>query len=245
MNIKNTTKFRLLVVLSIVWIVFTMTVDGNIPKPFVLIVVNSPVWVFWSSVWIWKSKFENFFGVGEKAKRKKELNEWVYWDIARAKKHKLYGIKGWALLLSIALILPNIIHIALGIYPFELIGQVNELMIEEYAGYKELLVIGSIQTWIFTGLSLFTLYLLISHKDNFQKFYVILFISSLISDLAYFIATIQILNMGENDALMAAFHTFRFYISGFIWLLYVLKSKRINLTTKNRIKKRYENATFF
>jgi hypothetical protein len=237
MKIKNSIRFRLLVVISVIYVALVSTTYNLDFNKFIWLV--SPIWVFWSSVWIWSSTFENFFGVSEQAKKNKELNEWVYWDTERAKKHKYYGIKGWALLLAIGIGFSIIGSVFIEV--FNAVLEIDDALVEKYPDYKQVLIFSNIQYWVSVVLSLIVLYLLISHKESFQKSYVIVYIFSLITDTLLLLAT----EIKFDDAIYIILQTAIYLIAGFIWLIYVLKSKRINLTTRKRIKKKYENSTFF
>jgi len=240
MKIKNSIRFRLLVVISVIYVALTSSRLGDYGFDFDdFIWLVSPIWVFWASVWIWSSTFENFFGVSEQAKKNKELNEWVYWDTERAKKHKYYGIKGWALLLAIGIGFSIIGSVFIEV--FNAVLEIDDALVEKYPDYKQVLIFSNIQYWVSVVLSLIVLYLLISHKESFQKSYVIVYIFSLITDTLLLLAT----EIKFDDAIYIILQTAIYLIAGFIWLIYVLKSKRINLTTRKRIKKKYENSTFF
>jgi hypothetical protein len=242
MKIKNSYKFRILVVISIIYILLASTQGYFRLEKFIWHI--SPIWIFWSSVWIWPKKFENFFGVGEKAEEKKELNKWVYWDAERAKKHKYYGIGGWALLLAIGIGLSIIASVVLEV-SLLVVEPGYDALIEKYPDYEQLSIFMDIQYWASVVLASIVLYLLITHKSSFQKYYVAVYIFSLITDTMLLKTTMDILEIKGNDLTYIVLHLAKYYIAGFIWLIYVLKSKRINLTTKKRIKKKYENHTFF
>ena len=241
MKIKNSIRFRLLVVISVIYVALTSSRLGDYGFDFDdFIWLVSPIW---ASVWIWSSTFENFFGVSEQAKKNKELNEWVYWDTERAKKHKYYGIKGWALLLAIGIGFSIIGSVFIEV--FNAVLEIDDALVEKYPDYKQVLIFSNIQYWVSVALSLIVLYLLISHIESFQKFYVIVYIFSLITNVLLLGWTIDVLDIKKGDAIYIILQTAIYLIAGFIWLIYVLKSKRINLTTRKRIKKKYENSTFF
>lgn len=241
MSITKTSRFRLYVVISLIWSLVAMS--GYRVDLGEFIGRTIPIWVFWASVWIWPEKLQWAFGVGDKLKRKKELNEWVYLDKETAQKSELYGVGGWAIVFIIAAVIPVALNIAI------LTDSINFSIIdgstysEEHLGYGLYDLVSNVLSWTFVTLTLLSVYLLLKHNKVFQKFFIVLFFIGLTSDIVLFIWMINILNYSDNDALQAAI-AFKAYIVGVIWLFYVLKSKRINLTTRKRIKRRYLSYYF-
>ena len=84
LNVKESPKFRLFVVGSIIWLIIAALVvmdqhsyfsyrhfvEGSIT----FFIITSPVWLFWCCFWIWKGKFESFFS-RERAEQKKNNAE--------------------------------------------------------------------------------------------------------------------------------------------------------------------------
>jgi len=230
-------------VLSIIWVTFIAIVDGSPPDAIIFSVVTFPVWGFWAGVWIWPDKFKRAFGAGDGAVKRKELKQWVYLDKETAEKSELYGVGGWAIVFLIAVAIPITLNVAVLMDWIEFLKIDDSIYNVEYPGYELYLLVSDVQSWAFVALTLVVVYLLLIHHRDFQRFFVILFLIGFISDVALFIWMVNVLNYSENDTLQAAI-MFKAYIGGFIWLFYVIKSKRINLTTRKRIKRKYLNEYF-
>lgn len=236
MSITKTSRFRLYVVISLIWTAMAMT--GYSVDLDEFIVRTIPVWVFWSSVWIWPKKLEWVFGIGDRVERKKELSKWVYLDKDTAQKSELYGISGWAIVFLIAAAIPIILNISITMDLIDFLKIDDSAYSLEYPGYALFDLVSDVQSWVFVALTLLSMYLLLIHNKNFQKLFIILFFIGLISDIALFIWMVNVLNYSDSETLQAAIF-FKGYIGGIIWLFYVMKSKRINLTTRKRMKRKY------
>lgn len=214
----QTKKFRLSVVISIIYSVFVLLLLGEAERwdlddmvlPFA--VFTAPVWIFWSAVWISPERFEGFFN----PKLKDDANNpkrWVYVSEAVAKTHEYYGIGGWALFLAFSYVIGFIVT---AYFFLTFIDAFDDVL--KAAILLEL----SIQVFVF--------YALVTHKQYFQK----LFISAcILSILLYAGVTIH---LNELDPRGIAD-----IVRGLVWIVYVVRSKRINITTRNRYRKREEH----
>ncbi len=245
MSFRKTSRFRLYVILSILWIVILIGSNRTDDLFAVFIILGFPVWGFWSSVWIWPKKLEWVFGIGDRGEKKKELNKWVYLDVDTAKKSELYGVSGWAALLLVLILLPVAINIISFIGLVDSINALKEVtddFYKDYPGYELLSLALNVQTWFFAVLSVSLIYLLATHKEAFQKFYIIAFIVSFIVDVILTIWMVNVLKL-ELDA-VSVLQGLVTPIFGFVWIFYVIKSKRINLTTRKRMKQKYLDTYF-
>ena len=234
----KTTRFRLFAALSVLWMVILMVANRGDDIPVVFLILGFPVWGFWVSVWIWPLKFNRIFGIGDEVEKRKELKKWVYLDVETAKTSELYGVGGWAFLFLLAIAIPVALNIVVSMDLIDYFKVDETLLADNYPGYQLFSLVGNVQAWIFVALAIVAGYLLITHNKVFQKFFIIVFFAGLITDLIYFIWMVNVMNLNGNEILSSAI-IFKIYIGGFIWLLYVIKSKRINLTTKKRIRRKY------
>jgi len=241
MSFRKTSRFRLYVILSIIWVTFIAMIDGKDPEAIVFSILTFPVWGFWAGVWIWPEKFKRVFGVDDnEAAKRKEMKQWVYLDADTAKKSELYGAGGWAALLLIIILLPvatNIIYFIGLVDSINALKEITDDFYKDYPGYELLSLILNVQTWFFAALSVSLIYLLATHKEAFQKFYIVAFIVSFIVDVILTIWMGNVLKL-ELDA-VSVLEGLATHIFSFIWIFYVLKSKRINLTTRKRMKRKY------
>jgi len=244
MKIKNSIRFRLLVVISVIYVALTSSRLGDYGFDFDdFIWLVSPIWVFWASVWIWSSTFENFFGVQEDMTEKKQnylerkqLKKWIYVEVSKAKTHKYYGSgKGWALILSISIIISSVMDIATYYLQQDLISAA----LQDETGNNQFVILFKsmeISVWLLTFLSAICLYALWLHRLFFQKMVLTLFILELAITLFYVIAIGEMSESGfkpvEIIELAASLS------SGVVWLVYVFRSRRINITTRNRLRNR-------
>jgi len=88
MKIKNSFKFRLIVVISIIYVMLASSkFDSSYFEFDDFIWLTSPVWVFWTLVWLFPFRFEGFLGIDTGLIEKKseylekvKLRKWVYVD---------------------------------------------------------------------------------------------------------------------------------------------------------------------
>ncbi len=238
MNITKTSRFRLYVALSLVWVIFFMMAVEFPRKMQEFFTFTLHVWAFWASVWIWSEKFKRVFGVDDDAVKRRESKKWVYLDKETAEKSELYGVGGWAIVFLIAAAIPITLNVVLLMDLIDFLKIDESVYNVEYPGYELYSFVSNVQSWVFVALTVAVVYLLLIHNENFQRLFVILFLIGFVSDVALFIWMVNVLNYSDNDTLQASV-VFKGYIGGFIWLFYVIKSKRINLTTKKRIRKKY------
>jgi len=214
----KTKKFRMTVVISIVYSVFVLLILGeeeywdldDMVLPFA--VFTAPVWIFWSSVWVSPERFERFFNPDLK-KNGTAQEKWVYVSEKVARTHKYYGISGWAFFLAFS--------IAAG-FPisafmlFSFIDVISDIM--KVAVILEL------------SLSVFVFYALVTHNIYFQKIFIITYVI-----LVMLFGGIAIYSNYLDPRSIADM------IRGLIWMVYVIRSKRINITTRHRFRRGDEN----
>jgi hypothetical protein len=174
---------------------------------------------------------------------KTKNSDWVYLDESDAINHKYYGIKGFAKFLALGLLMPLIMNLLMilsttGIFEsFPFIDMfLSAMRSASHLGYNII--------WVSVPLVFF--YLLITHNKIFQKTYLLYIVISTLSVL--YVNSEVILNTINNVEMISSSATrFRILIrtligpiiAGTFWFLYILKSKRINLTIRGRIKKKY------
>ena len=185
--------------------------------------------------------FNRFFDIGDKMEKKNNPEQWVYLNNKIAKKSELYGISGWAIFLLIAITVPVILNVTALmelISSINAIGESTEEFFKENPEYGLLYLVLSIQTLIFTVLSLTLIYLLVTHKESFQRFFITILVIELTLDVILSIWMANVMNINYSD-ILKDIESFILYLNGVICLFYVVKSKRINLTTKKRIREKY------
>ena len=185
--------------------------------------------------------FNRFFDIGDKMEKKNNPEQWVYLNNKIAKKSELYGISGWAIFLLIAITVPVILNVTALmelISSINAIGESTEEFFKENPEYGLLYLVLSIQTLIFAVLSSTLVYLLVTHKESFQRFFIAILVIELTLDVILSIWMANVMNINYSDILKDV-ESFIPYLNGVICLLYVVKSKRINLTTKKRIREKY------
>ena len=185
--------------------------------------------------------FNRFFDIGDKMEKKNNPEQWVYLNNKIAKKSELYGISGWAIFLLIAITVPVILNVTALmelISSINAIGESTEEFFKENPEYGLLYLVLSIQTLIFTVLSLTLIYLLVTHKESFQRFFIAILVIELTLDVILSIWMANVMNINYSD-ILKDIESFILYLNGVICLFYVVKSKRINLTTKKRIREKY------
>ena len=185
--------------------------------------------------------FNRFFDIGDKMEKKNNPEQWVYLNNKIAKKSELYGISGWAIFLLIAITVPVILNVTVLmelISSINAIGESTEEFFKENPEYGLLYLVLSIQTLIFTVLSLTLIYLLVTHKESFQRFFITILVIELTLDVILSIWMANVMNINYSD-ILKDIESFILYLNGVICLFYVVKSKRINLTTKKRIREKY------
>ena len=185
--------------------------------------------------------FNRFFDIGDKMEKKNNPEQWVYLNNKIAKKSELYGISGWAIFLLIAITVPVILNVTVLmelISSINAIGESTEEFFKENPEYGLLYLVLSIQTLIFTVLSLTLIYLLVTHKESFQRFFIAILVIELTLDVILSIWMANVMNINYSD-ILKDIESFILYLNGVICLFYVVKSKRINLTTKKRIREKY------
>ena len=185
--------------------------------------------------------FNRFFDIGDKMEKKNNPEQWVYLNNKIAKKSELYGISGWAIFLLIAITVPVILNVTALmelISSINAIGESTEEFFKENPEYGLLYLVLSIQTLIFTVLSLTLIYLLVTHKESFQRFFITILVIELTLDVILSIWMANVMSINYSD-ILKDIESFILYLNGVICLFYVVKSKRINLTTKKRIREKY------
>ena len=185
--------------------------------------------------------FNRFFDIGDKMEKKNNPEQWVYLNNKIAKKSELYGISGWAIFLLIAITVPVILNVTALmelISSINAIGESTEEFFKENPEYGLLYLVLSIQTLIFAVLSSTLVYLLVTHKESFQRFFIAILVIELTLDVILSIWMANVMNINYSDILKDV-ESFIPYLNGVICLFYVVKSKRINLTTKKRIREKY------
>ena len=173
--------------------------------------------------------------------KKNNPEQWVYLNNKIAKKSELYGISGWAIFLLIAITVPVILNVTALmelISSINAIGESTEEFFKENPEYGLLYLVLSIQTLIFAVLSSTLVYLLVTHKESFQRFFIAILVIELTLDVILSIWMANVMNINYSD-ILKDIESFILYLNGVICLLYVVKSKRINLTTKKRIREKY------
>lgn len=185
--------------------------------------------------------FNRFFDIGDKMEKKNNPEQWVYLNNKIAKKSELYGISGWAIFLLIAITVPVILNVTVLmelISSINAIGESTEEFFKENPEYGLLYLVLSIQTLIFAVLSSTLVYLLVTHKESFQRFFIAILVIELTLDVILSIWMANVMNINYSD-ILKDIESFILYLNGVICLFYVVKSKRINLTTKKRIREKY------
>ena len=244
----RTSKFRLFVVLSVVWLIIVLlSISGNARRywdfsdyaiPFFIFTI--PVWVFWSSVWVWPSRFNEFFDSKTNPTKSKSKG-WVIVEEHIAKTHPYYGVGGWAILVIIGLVLSPLRML------FEFYSQsIDFNNVSHISGFMLLYRMEEIANWLVSGLCVLAAYYLISYKAAFQKLYLIIFIAGIFIPIIDTIAVVQVfrnsgININFNDIFTGKEmgRQFAMSIVGLFWLLYVFRSKRINITTRNRLRRKH------
>jgi len=246
MKIKNSFKFRLIVVISIIYVMLASSkFDSSYFEFDDFIWLTSPVWVFWTLVWLFPFRFEGFLGIDTGLIEKKseylekvKLRKWVYVDNARAKTHKYYGsTKGWSLILSIGLVMSSTMDLATYYLQQDSLGDILQNKSTE-SQFVVLFKSMEISVWFLTFLSAICLYALWTHKSFFQKSFVIFFILEVVVTLFYMIAIGNMSEEGFKPTEVEIIQLLASFIIGVVWLIYIFRSKRINITTKNRLKNR-------
>lgn len=243
---RKSTKFRLFVVLSVVWtviIILAVTKSANRYWDFAdhaipIIIFTAPVWIFWSSAWIWPSKFEAFFN---STSNSKELKQWVYVEESVAQTHLYYGVGGWAAL----------IVLGLSLSPLKILVEfyAQDINLNDFAhidGFVALYRAEEITNWVLAAFSLVTLYHLIKHKAEFQKMYLLLVVATILIPIVDAVAVLAVFDNADIQITIDDLFTeqeiikqIALSITSILWLLYVLKSKRINITTRKRLRKKH------
>mgnify|MGYP000880866278 CR=1 FL=1 len=136
--------------------------------------------------------------------------DWVYLDGEAAKRHPLYGAEGWAMILGALIVisvLKDIAEIVIAVVQDVAVGLVAALLISPYAGYK-----------------FFVMTRLWQARESFQRHFLILFgIGLVLTVVSLFV---------DAKANMSSIPTMIFMAA---WLTYVLRSARINVTTRKRV----------
>ena len=174
-----------------------------------------------------------------------DTNKWVYLDDKTARSSKLYGVNGWAIALIIIIIAPIILLALSGVNQFinppVFRGSIINISDIVLPGYKNYQLINDIQSIGFQFLHIVAVYLLLKHSPKFQTFYAVIVITGLISDVAMFPWMFVMEETSKESAtrIIGIFTALSsFYL---LSLIYVFKSKRINLTTKKRIQNKYRH----
>jgi hypothetical protein len=173
---------------------------------------------------------------------KTKNSDWVYLDESDAINHKYYGIKGWAKLLAVSLLLPLILNIIIFITPLSFF-EIDSFI---YTFFKTFKFNQGFVMWTYSGVNFVLFYLLKKHNSDFQKYYALYFLMWTVFRLFIKFPVILYAINFQNQYYSFTGHTFmrlfygdiQFLMGSIFWLLYVLKSKRINLTIRGRIKKK-------
>jgi hypothetical protein len=143
----------------------------------------------------------------------KRDGDWVYLDEAGAKRHPLYGIKGWAALLASLLVAGAL----LGLLVF--VGAVVAVVFGAIEGViVAALMAGASAYQLFVAARLWKM------RDSFQRHYLILFMVSLVLTIVSFVV--------DPEGAMSSIASM--VVMG-LWLAYVFQSARINVTTRKRV----------
>ena len=173
---------------------------------------------------------------------KSEGSDWIYPDKSVVLKHKYFGIKGWAFLLAFSLVLPLILNLIVLTIPM---GSFESMpIIDVFIG-----ALRALQNWFvwiyWVGGNLVLFYMLIKHKSNFQVAFllfttisIVFYLYIIFNNVSYAINLDAVAFDGRKFRQLF-FEPIKSLIVNFGWILYVLKSKRINLVTKGRVKKKH------
>ena len=239
----KTVKFKLTVVFSVIYVIFVSLIvfseasryDGIADQLLPILIFTSPVWIFWVCVWIWPNKFFN--------PKNDELKKWIAVTREEAQRHRFYGVSGWSVLLVIGLFFSPF-RILLGFYKEE----IDLSQFAHISGFETLYRVEEVTNWGLAGLSWIIIYVLFSHKSKFQIIFLLYF---LISFIVPFVDAIAVVNVFKGSNIEIKFedvfpeqelirHIAMIFTSA-IWVFYVFRSKRINITTRFRYRKRDEH----
>jgi len=143
----------------------------------------------------------------------KRDGDWVYLDEEGAKRHPLYGVEGWAMVLGILLALGALLGL------FTVVGGLIATAFGAFEGIAVAVLMGAA-----SGYQLFIASRLWKKRDSFPRHYFILFAISLALTIVSFFV--------DPDGAMSSIASI--VIMG-LWLAYVFQSVRINVTTRKRV----------
>jgi hypothetical protein len=177
--------------------------------------------------------------------KKEDTSKWIYLDDETARSSKLYGVNGWAIILLISIIAPIVLIAYTGVNQFINPSDYKDSIITIFdhikPGYKNYHFITDIQSIVFQILHIVAAYLLLKHSSKFQIFYAVLVITGLLSDIAMFSWSLEMEEISQETVPTIIGIFISLYGVYLLTLVYVFKSKRINLTTKKRIEKKYQH----
>jgi hypothetical protein len=172
--------------------------------------------------------------------------DWVYVDETVAKSHKYYGAGGWAVLLLLGLFVSPI-RILADFYK----ESINLSEFDHINGFAALYYAEAATNWLLAGACLIAAFMLIAGNKNFPKMYITIFLLGIVIPIVDAFAVIAVF---ENSGLYLNFTDILppeeigkhigSTLVGFIWVLYVLFSKRINITTQHRLKYKHRSLLF-
>lgn len=208
----KTKKFRKIVVASVVYSVLILLLLGENTywdmddMVTPFFIFTAPVWIFWSAVWVNPERFDSFFRSDSGENIKSR--QWVYVDKETAKTHKYYGIGGWALFLAFSYVASFIV----GVYIFITFADFLDDLL------KIVMALG-------LTIHIVVFYSLVTHQEYFQKLFIFTFVISIL----LYIGTTIYLNKLDPRGIADA-------VRGLIWMVYIVRSKRINITIRHRLR---------
>jgi chromate transport protein ChrA len=228
----DSSGIRILIEMSLVWtlaaalLVWLLVEPGwGIPDYVArFLSFTIPVWGFWT--WRWAER--RGFGRVRRGSVIRTGGKWVGLTPEQAKAHSLYGVEGWALLLVAALLF-NVIGVGFSFLWFlldfiELPGQVRQ--------YNAIIAGLNI---VVAAVDLFALYQLTRKQPGFQLSFTVFVGLVLAND----IVTFKIVQNLPSYLIVAGAWRAPIGIAMLLgWLVYVWRSRRINITCRHRIRRK-------
>lgn len=165
---------------------------------------------------------------------------WINISRSEAEKLPYYGVGGWAILLVLGLFISP--FLILGEFYAEPVNKDDLRQLNLFQWYA----VEQIMSWALAAVNWVLLFGLFARKEWFASLYIWVVILSVswaaIDLLVVYDALTSITNQIGLDDLISPSDIadwFKAIIGGLIWSLYVLKSKRINVTTRLRMRKKW------
>jgi hypothetical protein len=230
---------RLLVAVSGIWLLIALAVGADAGQTYsdfevgeffgIFLIVASPVLLFWVVCWIMKARIPFRFGAADNSERPR----WVEVTDDVAKAHPLYGVSGWLGLVMLGLMVSTLSRFT----------PLTDLVMPTSAHpgwYVTAFSTAISDMMLFPALYVACIALAVRHSRHFPAFLIAVWTADMTSSLLTYsifadLAGVPTEVMQEVDRELAK-QSGRFLVGGAIWITYLLRSARVNVTFRKRVR---------